>query len=62
MSHPALEGLKHVADVTAPVITVGSMLAYLPYWAAGFTILWTGMRMYDWIEAKIDNSKGKKDA
>lgn len=54
------ETTKTLADVAAPTLMVGAMLQYLPYWAAAFTIIWTGMRIYDWIELKIDRVKARK--
>lgn len=51
------EVIKHAIDATAGIVTVGSLLTYLPYWAAGFTLVWTGLRIFDWIENRIKNNK-----
>lgn len=52
--------VKHGVDAVAAVATVGSLLTYLPYWAAGFTIVWTGLRIYILIETKIRTGKWKE--
>lgn len=60
MKHHISEAAKHIADAAAGTITVGAVLQYLPYWAATFTIIWTGMRMFDWIEDRIEKRQTKK--
>ena len=58
--HKVSEVLKHGADLAAGSVTIGAVLQYLPYWAALFTIIWTGMRMFDWIEKRIEKRKERR--
>lgn len=43
---------KHAVDAVAATTAVGTLLGFLPPLAAAFTIIWTGMQMYDWIDKK----------
>jgi len=50
MSHPVLEHheqIKHVVDAVAAGTMVGAMVAWLPPVAAIFTIVWSGIRIYE---------------
>lgn len=58
--HHIPELVKTGGDIVAASATVGSILTWLPSWAAAFTIIWTGMRMFDWIETKIEKRRAKK--
>ena len=53
------EGTKHVVDGVSIFTAVGSFLAWLPSVAALFTIVWTGIRIY---ETKTVQKWLKKDA
>lgn len=44
--------LADVGDATAATVMVGSMLGYLPALAALFTIVWTGIRIYEWWKGR----------
>lgn len=57
MSEGLQEITKHGTDVMAGAVTVGSVLTYLPYWAALFTIVWTGLRIYILIETKVKTGR-----
>ena len=41
-----------VGDVAAVLITVGALANYLPALAALASIIWTGMRIWDWCMRK----------
>jgi hypothetical protein len=45
MSYPALEHAKDVGDAVSATIVVGTLLGYLPYFAAALTIVWTILRI-----------------
>lgn len=38
---------KHIMDVVSVVAAVGSLANYLPHVAAVFTIVWTGIRIWE---------------
>ena len=41
------ESTKHAVDAASVFTAVGSILAWLPAIAALFTIIWTGIRIYE---------------
>ena len=41
------EGIKHVGDAVSIVTVVGTLANVLPAIAAIFTIIWTGIRIYE---------------
>lgn len=47
------ESIKNVADVTAGVIGIAALLQWLPALAAGLTIIWTLIRIFDWAEKRF---------
>ena len=53
------DGTKHLLDGASIFTAIGSFLAWLPSIAALFTILWTGIRIY---ETKTVQKWLKKDA
>ena len=56
-----VETIKHAADATAGLVTVGAIMSYLPPLAAAFTIVWTGIRIYEYFVTKFkDNKKPPK--
>jgi hypothetical protein len=46
---------KHALDLTAIGTTVGTLSGYLPAIAALFTIVWTGIRIYDRFKGNKDH-------
>lgn len=46
-SETAIQVVKGVGDVAAVGVTVGTVLQWLPALAALFTIVWTGIRIYE---------------
>ena len=59
------ESTKHVVDAASIFTAVGSVLAWLPSVAALFTIVWTGIRIYEtktvqkWINKRKENATKK---
>lgn len=44
---------KHAADWLSAGVAVATVVQWLPPIAALFTLIYTAMRMFDWIEARI---------
>ena len=62
------ESTKHVVDAASIFTAVGSVLAWLPSVAALFTIVWTGIRIYEtktvqkWLKKRCQQKvKSKKN-
>ena len=57
------ESTKHAVDAASVFTAVGSVLAWLPAIAALFTIIWTGIRIYEtktvqaWLKQRKINKK-----
>lgn len=47
MKHEHVETLKHVTDGLSVITAVGTITKMLPAVAAVFTIVWTGIRIYE---------------
>ena len=47
MSHMATEGTKQVVDAVSVFTVVGTLGELLPPMAALFTLVWTGIRIYE---------------
>lgn len=45
--------IKTVGDVAAASISVLTIANWLPAIAAAFSILWTAIRIYEWVKAKL---------
>ena len=54
------EASKHIMDVFSIATVLGTLADMLPSIAALFTIIWTGIRIYE--TKTIQNLIGKKDA
>lgn len=54
------EASKHLMDVFSVVTVLGTLADMLPSIAALFTIIWTGIRIFE--TKTIQNLIGKKDA
>lgn len=55
------ETAKNVADALSIVTVVGTLMEVLPAVAAMFTIIWTGIRIYETDTVQKVLRKGKKD-
>jgi hypothetical protein len=47
MKHETAETLKNVGDAVSVFTVVGALVEVLPSIAALFTIVWTGLRIYE---------------
>lgn len=58
MQNANVETAKHVVDAVSVLTVVGALVDILPSIAAGFTIIWTGIRIWEtktiqsWIRGK----------
>lgn len=43
----SIESIKHVGDAVSAILVLGALVAWLPPIAAIFTILWTGIRIFE---------------
>jgi len=55
------DGAKHLLDFLSISVAVGTLVSLLPSIAALLTIVWTGLRIYDWIEARWQGRKPSGD-
>jgi hypothetical protein len=55
------EGTKHVLDGLSLITVLGALVDVLPAVAALFTIIWTGIRIYETgtVQGWIDRAKRK---
>jgi hypothetical protein len=56
------DSTKHILDFASIFTAVGTVLKWLPYLAAIFTIVWTGIRIYETqtVQTLIANRRAKK--
>jgi hypothetical protein len=60
MKQELSEGTKHAVDALSVVTVVGTLVEFLPSIAALFTIVWTGIRIWEtdtvqgWLGRKKD--------
>jgi hypothetical protein len=47
MKHEISESAKHVVDAISVVTVLGTLVEILPSIAAAFTIVWTGIRIWE---------------
>lgn len=47
-----MNDLKNACDGAAIVCTIGTLMGWLPYVAAGLSAIWTGIRIYEWWKSK----------
>ena len=47
MKHEISETTKHVIDAASVITVVGTLVEFLPSIAAVFTIVWTGIRIWE---------------
>lgn len=60
MEHHTSETAKHIIDGMSVITVIGTLANILPAIAALFTIIWTGIRIYetDTVQNWIGNFKG----
>ena len=56
----AVQIAKGIGDAAAVGVTIGTILQWLPALAAIFTVVWTGIRIYETrtLQKLIDRRKG----
>jgi hypothetical protein len=61
MKEHLTEGTKHVLDGLSVITVLGALVDILPAIAALFTIVWTGIRIYETktVQGWIDRAKRK---
>jgi len=61
MKEPLTEGTKHVLDGLSVITVLGALVDILPAVAALFTIVWTGIRIYETktVQGWISHAKRK---
>lgn len=61
MKEHLTEGTKHVVDGLSLITVVGTLMDMLPTVAALFTIIWTGIRIYETktVQGWINRAKRK---
>jgi hypothetical protein len=47
MKHEISEPTKHIVDALSIVTVLGTLVEFLPSIAAAFTIIWTGIRIWE---------------
>jgi len=47
MKHEVSESTKHVVDALSVATVLGTLVEFLPSIAAVFTIIWTGIRIWE---------------
>lgn len=62
MKHETVENLKIVGDVLSVATVVGALVNVLPSIAAVFTIVWTGIRIYETDTVQNLVKRFKRDA
>lgn len=55
------ENVKHFVDATAALAAVGALVNILPPLASLLTIVWMGLRIFDWFEARFKGERLPKD-
>lgn len=49
---------KHLADAASYVVVLGTLMQWLPSLAALASLIWTGIRIYEWAAKKF---RGQSD-
>ena len=62
MKHEVSETAKHVVDALSFATVLGTLVDMLPSIAAVFTIVWTGIRIWETSTVQGLLGRGKKDA
>ena len=52
-----IDRTKGLIDGVSLSVAIGTLMDALPYIAALFTIVWTGMQILDWIEKRRARKK-----
>jgi hypothetical protein len=55
------DNLKHIADGAAALAAFGALAQLLPPLASLLTIVWMSLRIYDWLEARLNGERLPKE-
>ena len=56
-AHEIQESIKHFIDGASALVTVAALTELLPPIAALLTIIWTAIRIFEWIHKKIRDKR-----
>jgi hypothetical protein len=62
MKHDISESTKTAIDAASVVTVLGTLVEMLPSIAAAFTIVWTGIRIWETDTVRSWTGRGKKEA
>lgn len=62
MKHEISETTKHVVDAISVATVLGTLIDMLPSIAAAFTIVWTGIRIWETDTVRSLTGRMKSDA
>ena len=62
MKHDVSESTKHIVDVLSVATVLGTLIDMLPSIAAVFTIVWTGIRIWETDTVQGWFGRGNKNA
>ena len=62
MKHDISESTKTAMDAASVVTVLGTLVEMLPSIAAAFTIVWTGIRIWETDTVRSWTGRGKKEA
>lgn len=62
MKHELSESTKHVVDALSVFTVLGTLIEMLPSIAAAFTIVWTGIRIWETDTVRGWTGRGKSNA
>ena len=62
MKHEISETTKHIVDAVSVATVLGTLVDMLPSIAAAFTIVWTGIRIWETDTVRSWTGRGKGDA
>lgn len=54
------ETIKTAGDIAALTITIGTLVQWLPAAAAALTIIWTALRIYEWVANRLKERNEKQ--
>mgnify|MGYP003412924987 FL=1 len=55
-------GTRHLLDLLSATVAIGVIVQILPPLAATMTIIWTGLQIFGWFEARRKRARGPDDA
>ena len=55
-------GTRHLLDLLSATVAIGVIVQILPPLAATMTIIWTGLQIFGWFDARRKRARGPDDA